>query len=200
MRLLRGIGLTSLLLAMLAIAQPAFAQGNAGNDDQGIGVGALAMATFPSVSNLEGGLDAKSGYGFGLWVGGNKNGTVGFTGEFIYLVKKYEGEFGKATQKALHIPAVFHINIGSRTTNGARGYAIIGPSFTINVNDELTGGLAGDNFAGADIGIVGGAGFEVARLGIEGRGNWGLKNISDDGVTSDSKEFRFELVGKFRFN
>jgi hypothetical protein len=56
------------------------------------------------------------------------------------------------------------------------------------------------NFSGADIGVIGGAGVEIYRFGIEARGNWGLRNISDNGDTSDLKTFTFELLGKFRFN
>jgi hypothetical protein len=152
------------------------------------------------VSNLESGLEAKTGYGFGLWVGGNKNGRVGFTGEFIYLVKKIEGPDSSLKRQALHIPAVFHINLGARSTNGPRVYLVAGPAFTINVNDKLTGGFSSTNFAGADIGVLGGVGFEVARFGIEGRGNWGLRNIDNSGDVNELKTFTFELLGKFAFN
>ena len=54
----------------------------------------------------------------GLWVGGNKNGLIGFTGEFIYLTRKLEDPFGSVLKTtALEIPAVFHINVGSRSRN-----------------------------------------------------------------------------------
>jgi hypothetical protein len=159
------------------------------------------MAAFPSLRDAENsGLDAKNAYGFGLWVGGNKGGTVGFTGEFIYKVTKFDALEGTLKRQALEIPAVFHINFGSKTKNGALGYGVVGPVFTINVKDKLSSGVSSDNFAGADIGIMAGAGFEVMRVGVEGRGNWGLRNISDEGTTSKTKEFSVELVGKFRFN
>jgi hypothetical protein len=202
MRLVRGIFLLSLALILaLAGAQPALAQQNNSDANSGIGVGALAMAAFPNLSNAtSSGLDAKNAYGFGLWVGGNKGGTVGFTGEFIYRLSKLSGAAGTVKRQSLEIPAVFHINFGSRSKNGAMGYGIVGPAFTINVKDKLTGGVSGTNFAGADIGIMAGAGFEVARIGVEGRGNWGLRNISDSGTTSKTKEFSVEIVGKVRFN
>jgi Outer membrane protein beta-barrel domain len=192
MRPMRIVNVVSLLLlTLLATRQPALAQTN---DGGGVGFGVEALAAFPQISNLQSGLDAKTGYGFGLWVGGNRNGRVGFTGEFIYLVKNLEGSGTTAAKRyALEIPAVFHINFGP-------SYVVLGPAFTINVKDKLTGGLSGTNFAGADIGVMAGLGFEIARIGIEGRGNWGMKNISDDGATSTSKDFAFELLGKFRFN
>ena len=204
MRFSRGLRLATLpavaLVGMLATASPAHAQ-NVDNEDEGIGVGALAMMAVPKIrGDVEATFDSKTGYGFGLWVGGNKNGRVGFTGEFIYLIKKYELGESVSKQYALEIPAVFHINFGSSSRNNVGGYGILGPVFTINVKDKLTGGLAGDNFAGADIGVLAGVGVEVTLIGIEARGNWGLRNISDDGVTSEAKTFTFELLGKFRFN
>jgi Outer membrane protein beta-barrel domain len=205
MQLFRGLALSTLVFSSaLALAQPALAQNtnNASKEDNGIGIGAELMAAFPSVSNLGTGLDAKTGYGFGLWVGGNKNGLIGFTGEFIYLKKKIENTAGttSATRNALEIPAVFHVNLGPRTKNAVSGYAVIGPVFTINVNNKLTGGLTGSNFAGADIGIIGGGGIEFFRVGIELRGNWGMRNISSAGTTANSKDKAVELLGKFRFN
>lgn len=206
MRLLRRSLISSVaflsLATFLVTARPVAAQTNTNNEDEGIGVGVEGLLGFPSLrgTNVSTALDAKSSYGIGLWVGGNKNGRVGFTGEFIYLVKKIEQGESEAKQKALQIPAVFHINFGSGSRNNVGGYGIVGPVFTLNVKDELTGGLAGDNFAGADIGILVGAGVEITRVGIEARGNWGLRNISDEGVTSDTKTFTFEILGKFRFN
>ncbi len=140
---------------------------------------------------------------FGLWVGGNKNGLIGFTGEFIYLTRKLEDPFGGILKTtALEIPAVFHINVGSHSRNGVMGYGIVGPVFTINLKQKLVVNDldVSDNFNGADIGIIGGAGVEIYRFAVEARGNWGLRNISDNGDTNDLKTFTFELLGKFRFN
>jgi hypothetical protein len=205
MRFSRGLRLatfTSVVFAgLLATAQPALAQNNNDNEDGGVGVGALAMMAVPKLrGDVQATFDSKTGYGFGLWVGGNKNGLVGFTGEFIYLIKKFELDGETSKQYALEIPAVFHINFGSSSRNSVGGYGVIGPVFTLNVKDKLTGGLAGNNFAGADVGIMAGAGVEVTRVGFEVRGNWGLRNISDEGVTSETKTFTLEVVGKVRFN
>lgn len=214
MRPLRGFFIGSvLLIGGLLVAQPAMAQqpaaanqsssSNDTEDSGGIGIGVEAMAGFPSLSNAGSGLDAKNSYGFGLWVGGNRNGTVGFTGEFIYLVKKEKLGEAEAKHVALEIPAVFHINFGKKKTkNGPLGYAVLGPVFTINVQDKLSGGLTGNNFQSANVGIMYGAGFEIARLAIEARMNQNLKQVTSNGggVFADSKERVFEVVGKFRFN
>jgi hypothetical protein len=175
-------------------------QGGAADEDSGIGVGVLGMITRTSLRGDEDegffDLDNKTGWGVGLWVGGNRNGRVGFVGEFIYLVRG-DDEF---KTKALQIPAVFHINFGSRSRNSVGGFIVVGPSFTINLKQESFGIDVSDDFNGADIGIIAGAGVEFFRITIEGRGNWGLRSISSEGDVVDAKTFTFEFLGKFAFN
>lgn len=205
MRFSRGLGLATLsaaaLVGMLATASPAHAQ-NVDNEDEGIGVGALAMMAVPKIrGDVTETFDSKTGYGFGLWVGGNKNGRVGFTGEFIYLIKKVEDPFGQVLKTtALEIPAVFHINVGSDSRNAVSGYGLVGPVFTLNLKQTLDDLDISEDFNGADVGIMAGGGVEFFRIGVEARGNWGLRNINSDGETTKTKQFTFELLGKFRFN
>ncbi len=205
--MVRAIGLA----IALAVPQQALAQqtqqgtqpqSSSTYQDQGVGVGIEALAGFPSFSNVSSSLEAKTSYAFGLWVGGNRSGRVGFVGEFLYLVKKETLGTSEAKHKALEIPAVFHLNIGSQNKNNFLAYGVLGPVFTINVKDELTGGLAGNNFNSADIGIMYGAGVEFARVSVEGRINQGMKTVTNNGGGAfvDSKARAFELVGKFRFN
>lgn len=202
MRSFKGVALSTLvLLSSLALAQPALAQNE--KHGGGVGVGVEAMAGFPKISNVTADLQAKTNYGFGLWVGGNRNGVVGFTGEFIYVVKKETFLGGEAKHQALEIPAVFHINFGQRhNKNGVLGYVVVGPNFTINVKDKLTGGLSGGNFSSANYGLIYGVGVEFARIAIEGRMNQDFKAITDnnDAIFQDSKARTFELLGKIRFN
>ncbi len=210
MRRLHGLILGSFALILsVALAQPAFAQQqqqqqmqNGNGDSGGVGVGVEALAGFPSISNVDPSLNAKTSYGFGLWVGGNRNGRVGFVGEFIYLIRKEELGTETAKHQALEIPAVFHVNIGSRNKNGLLGYAVLGPVFTINVKNTLSGGLTGNNFSSADVGLIYGAGIEFARISVEGRMNQGFRSVTDNGggAFQDSKERSFELLGKIRFN
>ncbi len=186
----------------LEMQQGTQGQSQSGSRDEGIGVGVEALAGFPSFSNVSSSLEAKTSYAFGLWVGGNRNGRVGFTGEFLYLVKKETLGTSEAKHKALEIPALLHLNLGSRNKNNIMGYGVLGPVFTINVKDELTGGLAGNNFSSADVGLMYGAGVEFARISVEGRINQGMKTVTNNGggVFVDSKVRTFELVGKVRFN
>ena len=57
-----------------------------------------------------------------------------------------------------------------------------------------------DEFNGADIGILAGAGFEIFRIGVEVRHNWGLRTISHEGDVGDIKTRAWEFLVKFRFN
>lgn len=183
----------------LLTAAPAFAQ-----HQGGVGVGAAFGWIHSSFSNAANSpFTAGNGTMFGLWVGGNKNGNVGFVGEFLYADKKATDANGNQVKfKALEIPAVFHVNVGSHDRNKAGGYIVLGPAFTINLQKTISQGLGGSNFNSADIGFLAGAGIEVFRFGIEGRYNWGLKTVTNSGGGNfqNAKTKAFEVLAKFRFN
>lgn len=199
MSLIRSGSVASLILLLsLSAAAPAFAQ------DAGPGVGALGMVTRNSV-RADGvseffDLESRTGWGAGLWFGGNKNGLVGFTGELIYLDRKVDVDGLDFRTRAVEIPALLRLNIGSRSQNGLTVYAVGGPVFTWNLKQTLADVELDDSFRSGDIGIMGGVGLEVFRIGIEGRGNWGQRSITIDGDFDEAKNFTFELVGKIRFN
>ena len=206
------------VLALMAAPIPALAQQPPGapppnapppaayspQNQGGIGVGIEGGFSRATLSNTGDVADfaSRTGTLVGLWVGGNKNGLVGFTGEFLYVRRKLGPEGDELTQHALEIPAVFHINFGSHSREGVGGYVVLGPVFTINVKTTLANGVAGDNFSSADVGFIGGGGIEVYRVGIEVRGNWGFKTITNNnaGVFEDHKNRSVEILAKFRFN
>ena len=179
-------------------------QGGAANEDSGIGFGVLGMLTWPSIDVEDSvtDLDSSAGWGVGAWVGGNRNGRVGFTGEFIYAVRNVTEGDDDVEFKVFEIPAVFHVNFGSRSRNSVGGYIVVGPVFTFNLGQSVNGVDFDDDekFKGADIGVIGGAGVEFFRIGIEARGNWGLRSISNEGDFAKIKTTTFELLGKFAFN
>ncbi len=199
MSLIRSGSVASLILLLsLSAAAPAFAQGS----DAGAGVGALGMVTRGTVraDGFDEFFDSKTGWGAGIWFGGNKNGLLGFTGELIYLERNVDSVGLEFRTRAVEIPALLRLNIGSRSQNGLTVYAVGGPVFTWNLKQTLAGVELDDSFRSGDIGIMGGVGLEVFRLGIEGRGNWGQRSITIDGDFDEAKNFTFELVGKIRFN
>jgi len=182
----------------LLTAAPAFAQ-----HQGGIGVGAAFGWIHTSLTNAQNNpFSSGNGTMFGLWVGGNRNGNVGFTGEFLYANKKGSSGGTQVNFKALEIPAVFHVNFGSHDRNKVGGYIVLGPVFTINLKKTISSGVSGSNFASADVGFLGGAGIEVFRIGFEVRGNWGFKSVSNSGGGNfvNAKTKSVEVLAKFRFN
>jgi len=195
----RGSVAALILLLTLAAARPAYAQSSS---DAGPGVGVLGLVSRGSIRSdgPDDFFDSKTGWGAGLWFGGNKSGLLGFTGELIYLERNVESDGLDLETRAIEIPALLRLNIGSRSQNGLTLYAVGGPVFTWNLKQTLAGVELDDSYRSGDIGVMGGIGLEVFRLGIEGRGNWGQRSITVDGDFDRAKNFTFELVGKLRFN
>ena len=81
------------------------------------------------------------------------------------------------------------------------GYLLVGPSFTFNLGQKGNGEdfSSDEEFKGVEIGVIAGAGVEFFRVAIEGRGNWGLNEISDEGDFTQIKTTTFELLFKFAF-
>jgi hypothetical protein len=206
MQRFRTLVLTSLAVVAMAVwAFPAFAQ----SQDGGVGVGVVGGISRAKLTaeSLDEFTDSRTGTMLGLWVGGNRNGVVGFVGEFMYVWRKTDingdADGGELKYPAVEIPAVFHINFGSADRNKGVGRIIVGPVFTLNLAQKLDGvEIEDDFFKGADIGIMAGGGFEIFRVGFEVRGNWGLRNISTEGelIENDIKTRSVEFVVKFRFN
>lgn len=181
----------------------------------GIGIGVLAGLVRMSLAgeDVDDFFESSTGTFFGLWIGGNTDGLIGFTGEFNYLIRKqdidYDGD-GDADDEfsspAVSIPAVFHVNFGPDDRSKGLIYAVVGPVFTITLKREIKvngSGDAidvGDAFNGADIGILGGAGFEIFRVAVEVRHNWGLRSITSEGTIATVKNRAWEFLVKFRFN
>lgn len=172
-------------------------QASTQNRAEGIGFGVEAGIQRNTLSG-EGESDSGTGTMFGVWVGGNKGGRVGFTGEFLYVIRKITEGNDEFKYNALEIPAVFHVNFGRGGPNDALGYALVGPVFSINLKQELNGIDVSEDFNGADIGVMVGGGVEFFRLAFEVRYNIGLRNISSEGEIGDLKSRQLEFVVKFR--
>jgi hypothetical protein len=189
-------------------------------DDHGIGVGVLAGVIRTSLSGednegnaVEDFFESRTGTMFGAWVGGNMNGRIGFTGEFIYLIRKSDISFDddgliddELSYPAFSIPAVFHVNFGGQDRSKGLFYVVGGPVFTFNLKQKVKIDGEGesidlsDDFNGTDIGVVAGAGFEIFRIAFEVRHNWGLRSITDTGDIGDLKTRTWDFLVKFRFN
>ena len=193
------------VVACILAAAPAFAQNqvpnHAGHEDNGIGLGVLGGFTSNSIStDASVTFDRRTGSMFGLWVGGNKNGLIGFTGEFNYLISKYGSGDNDQTTKVFEIPAVFHINVGSRHRNGVGGFILVGPVVDFLLQANSGGADNKSEFNSEDIGIMAGGGIEAYRIGVQVRGNWGLRNVNNSGDTGNIKTRQIQIIGTFRFN
>lgn len=204
MRAFRLVLLGAIALAV-CVASPAFAQGNQGNSDNGVGFGIEGGMTRASIHGGDvADLDSRNGLMGGIWFGGNRNGRLGFMGEITYVVKGADEGSSELKLHYLEIPAVFRLNIGQRSRNGISLYGIAGPVIDIQLKGELDGVDVKDQFNGFDLGILAGGGIEVARLGFEVRGNWGQRSLAKKGEgfsdLVDSKNFMVQVLAKLRFN
>jgi hypothetical protein len=196
--------------AIVLAAAPVFAQGQ----NSGLGIGALGGISWTTIrTEDEASFDFNTGTGWqlGIWFGGNRDGRVGLMGELSYAVKKVSTEFDEEVERDyVQIPVLLRINAGSRAKNKPSLYFLAGPVFDIEIStkqsvdgEEID--TPDDVYQGLEIGIMAGVGFEVARLGIEGRYSWGLKSVlGTDAAEStgfgNAKLNTFSVIAKIRFN
>ena len=120
--------------------------------------------------------------------------AIGFVGEFIYLVRG-DDEFKRRRYIFRRVPHQLRF---ARPQQGGRLRWWPAPSFTINLKQESYGVDISDDFNGADIGVIGGLGVEFFRIGIEGRGNWGLRNINTDGNVVETEDVHVRAARQVR--
>ena len=199
--------------AMVLAAAPAFAQGQT-QPNSGLGIGALGGISWTTIrTENEASFDFNTGTGWqlGIWFGGNRDGRVGLMGELSYAVKKISSEFNEEVEREyVQIPVLLRINAGSRAKNKPSLYFLAGPVFDIEIStkqsvDGVEIDTPDDVYNGLEIGLMGGVGFEVARIGIEGRYSWGLKSVlGTDAAEStgfgNAKLNTFSVIAKIRFN
>ena len=194
--------------ALLAAAIPAFAQGPTPPPpvvkQQGLGIfiqgGYVYQTTYTGDLNFD---SKPQGFIAGIGFGGNKSGTFGVGVDLNYFWTNNSN----ADQKAqwLDIPVYGRINIGGHNTKNAFTFYIpFGWFFDVNLSNQFDGVNFKDSFNGLQTGPLVGAGFEVYRIGIEGRAQWGLTNLLADGssqsLTGDAKQFTFVLLFKVRLH
>ena len=183
-----------LFLALAAGARPAYADG--------IGFGAKFGPLFPSISKEVTNFDNRTGWLGGIWFGGNRSGAVGIQVDVLYGKKNVPSPLvlgGDVDVHFLEIPVMARINLG--TSSKAAGYILVGPSFDINLKSELNSLDVKSQYESLDLGIIGGAGVEISRFLVEGRYNWGLRNVVNGDLlnTSEIKTRTFVILFGVRF-
>ena len=201
-------------VAVTLIATPAFAQGAGQTQvNTGFGIGALGGISWTQVRTEEettAEFASKTGWQLGIWFGGYRDGRAGLMGEISYATKKVSvTDFGFeeiVERTYVQIPVLLRINAGSRERDKPSVYFLVGPVFDIQINTKVNDiDSPDDTYEGLEIGLMGGVGFEVARIGIEGRYSYGLRSVlSTDAAEAagfgSTKLNTFSLVAKIRFN
>jgi hypothetical protein len=156
-----------------------------------------------------------TGFIVGVGFGGNKSGAFGIGADINYELKSTDNvtligtTFAAGTLKTqvIQIPIYGRVNfMGHATKSAPTLYVIFGGYIDILLKGDIDGIDVKDDFNGFDIGPMGGIGFEVARVGIEGRGMWAMKTLQSTGNgtfvngMTESKVFTFVLLFKVRLN
>jgi hypothetical protein len=104
----------------------------------------------------------------------------------------------------LNIPVYGRFNIGGHNTKNAFTFYIpVGWFFDISLANKVGDTDLKEAFNSLQTGPLAGLGFEVYRIGVEGRGQWSVSNLLKDGSflgTSDAKQFTFIVLFKVRLN
>jgi len=222
MRIFRRVLVSTLALAALLVATPTFAQtpppqGN----EQGLGVFLQGGFTWSKLygsgsdtipTDLS---DSSTGVVFGVAFGGNKSGWFGIGADINYMIRNVDTARligidvpGGVIQGALKthyldIPVYGRVNFMGHQTKGApTAYVIFGGFVDIMLKGQIDGIDVKDQFNGFDVGPLFGAGFEVARVGFEFRGNWSVRSLNSTGngtfLNGLEKSNQFTLLLLFR--
>ena len=172
------------------------------------GLGIFVQGGFVYQTIYTGGTDFESkpkGFIAGIGFGGNKSGTFGVGVDLNYVWTTNSDTFlGSTETQALNIPVYGRFNIGGHNTKNAFTFYIpVGWFFDINLSNKAGDFDLTDDFNSFQTGPLAGLGFEVYRIGIEGRAQWAVTNMLKDGNlfgTTDPKQFSFIVLLKVRLN
>lgn len=167
----------------------------------GFGIkGGFLFNSFTQANNSN--LKGKVGNAFGIFFGGNRGGNLGVMGELLYATKVSATGTQETKLHYLEIPILLRLNFGSPSRSGVSVYGLAGPVFDINLSASLNGLDVKSKYQSLDLGVIVGAGIEVTRILIEGRYNWGLRNIQNGnlGTFGDIKTKTFALLVGVRLN
>ena len=188
----RALPLAAAFAIVLALtATPAFAQSG------GIKGGFLySSLSFDKTSDI---YDAHNGWTAGIFFGSKKDKSVGLQGELNLVQKGGDDGTGVTSLYYLQVPVLLRVTAGGTV----KAFAIVGPSFDVKIAEKSPDLAVVQDWNGIDVGFMAGAGFEIGRLVLEGRGTWGMRNIAKS-VTSPLEAEKltsktFALQAGFRF-
>lgn len=186
-------------LLVFGSSVPAAAQ----DDGPGVGVGFKIGPTFADFSTDALDIDNRTGWHAGIFIGGNRTGVVGWQTEVNWIRRGGQTTiFGEEFHiDYVQVPIFLRLNAGTESRQGFAFYAMAGPAFSFRVADEINGVTIDDSFEGTDVGLVLAAGFEITRVILEGRYEWGFRKINDTfSSTEELKTRSFTVLVGVRFN
>ena len=169
--------LTGVLASVLMLGSPLPA---AAQSDGITGLSLKAGVTFPNFDSADVDFENRTGWHLGLAFGGNRSGTLGLQAELNWLRRRAHNPL---TATGFHIdylqvPVMLRLNLGSPSPSGLNIFGVVGPAVEVKIADEIEGFTIDDGFEGADVGLVFGGGFEVARFIAEARWEKGLRRVN----------------------
>jgi hypothetical protein len=177
------------------------------------GVIAVAPSTAEAQAGIKGGflysslkfentsdvIDSNNGWTAGVFFGTGKDKIAGVQGEVNVLQKGGSTASGDVKLYYLQVPVLLRVGGGSKVNV----YGIVGPSFDVKLAEK--GDTLGfvTEFEGVDVSLTGGVGVEIGKLVLEGRGNWGLRNVAKttstlfEGEKLTSRSFALQVGVRF---
>ena len=196
------IGMAPVLPTTGAVCS-ADAQSASGGVGDGFGFGVKGGWLYSNLQAAKSDFTHRGGFIGGVFFASSRPGASVAT-EVLYLKKGAELAGQTTDLYYLEVPVLLRVKGGSR---GMGFYGIGGPAFDIKLKDSQTNFNVKANYESLDLGFIVGAGIEASRLIVEGRYNWGLRNIlkAGGGLTgltgvTDIKTRSFALMAGVRFN
>ena len=157
--------------------------------------------TFATFSSEALDFETRTGTHAGLFVGAGRDKAVGLQTEFNWLRKKAGTQAGQDIRiDYFQLPVLLRLNGGSSSANGFGVFGVVGPAISLKIADEVEGFTLDDGFEGADVSVVFGGGFEVARIIVEGRFEKGFRRINNSfSEPSEIKTQAFTILFGLRF-
>jgi hypothetical protein len=168
----------------------------------GIGFGIKGGPVFADFSSNVTNFNTKTGWAAGIFIGGSRAHTLGGMTEILYTKKTSEANGVSTDVYSVFIPAFLRVNVGTHSTTGPAVYLLLGTAVDIKTSAKAGGQDVSSSYRSVDIDFAAGAGFEVARIIVEGRYVWGLLNVATNNIlnSSDLKTRSFQLMFGFRIN
>jgi hypothetical protein len=187
----------SFLFAAAAVLTASLALPARAEAQSGVGIKGGFLYTSLEFDEVDDVYDSRTGWTAGFFFGAKRPVTI--QGELNLLQKRVRDTISDEDVSLYYVQVPVLLRVGGG--DSVHLYGIVGPAFDIKVgeSDDLT---IVDEWEGIDIGIMGGVGLEISHFIVEGRANWGLRNIAKNFTNFDGGDLKGRTVSLqvgFRF-